>query len=405
MVIKQNMKIEDKQELQKSVMNSIFFMESSFYEFSALSKAIDTMIFGKYKKLADIAKSKRIFSELQLSNISTDIITGNLSELFKEIIVADFTIANIYRDVKILVNEAKQWHDLETIIELQETFKKLDEIRAWEFSKNYRIEELYDGAIWDLTIKSDRKKEGKTLGYETWLPLLDKYTEWIQKGTVTRLNAYSNVGKSKFSYQIVNKLLDQWAYVLYFSLEVQKNMVIYQLIANKYKKNIWDVYRMDFDDIDFGELFLKKLEVIDDKYTLLEILQYAELRKPDVIVIDFVQNIQAEWKSEYERMTNVAVSIQQLAIKNNIAVFDLSQISNAWTQYASWDAIPSKGSGALVASADVWLIMRRDKMDDSVITMNIAKNKFWFNGKSIDYRVDFAKGLFTEIGESKNNWF
>ena len=399
------MKQEDKKELQKSVVNSIYYMESCFYEFSALSKIIDSRIFWVYKELIDIAKTKRIFSELQLSNISTDIITKNLSEVFKDMMLASFTVPNLSRDLKILINESEQWKDLETIIDLQNTFKKIDEIKAMEFSKNYRIAELYDWAIWDLTIKSERKKTWKTLWYSTWFPILDKYTEGIQKWTVTRLNAYSNVGKSKFSYQIVNNILNQWAYVLYFSLEVQKNMVIYQLIANKYKKNIWEVYQMDFDDIDFWELFLKKLEIIDDKYTLNEILQYAELRKPDVIVIDFVQNIQTEGKSEYERMTNIAVSIQQLAIKNNIAVFDLSQVSNAWTNYAQWDAIPSKWSGALVASADVWLLMKRDKLDDNTIIINLAKNKFWFNGKSIDYKVDFSKWVFTEIWESKTNQF
>lgn len=130
--------------------------------------------------------------------------------------------------------------------------------------------------------------------------------------------------------------------------------------------------------------------MIDDKYTLAEILQYSELRKPDAIVIDFVQNIQAEGKSEYDRMTNIAVSIQQLAIKNNIAVFDLSQVSNAGTAYAQGDAIPSKGSGALVASCDVGLMMKRDKISDNVV-IHIAKNKFGYNGKSIEFKADFSK--------------
>jgi predicted ATP-dependent serine protease len=57
-------------------------------------------------------------------------------------------------------------------------------------------------------------------------------------------------------------------------------------------------------------------------------VNYTESRKPDVIFIDFVQNIQTSKENEYQAMTEVAVKIQQLAIKNNIAVFDMSQISN-----------------------------------------------------------------------------
>ena len=111
------MKPEDKKELQKSVVNSIYYMESCFYEFSALSKIIDSRIFWVYKELIDLAKTKRIFSELQLSNISTDIITNNLSEIFKDMMLASFTVPNLSRDLKILINESEQWKDLETIID------------------------------------------------------------------------------------------------------------------------------------------------------------------------------------------------------------------------------------------------------------------------------------------------
>jgi hypothetical protein len=52
------------------------------------------------------------------------------------------------------------------------------------------------------------------------------------------------------------------------------------------------------------------------------------MRKPDMIVIDFVQNIRADGKSEYERMTTIATELQQLAINQKIAIFDLSQVSN-----------------------------------------------------------------------------
>lgn len=45
-------------------------------------------------------------------------------------------------------------------------------------------------------------------------------------------------------------------------------------------------------------------------------------------MIDFVQNVITEDRTEYERMTNVAVSIQNLAVSENVAIFDLSQVSN-----------------------------------------------------------------------------
>ena len=64
-------------------------------------------------------------------------------------------------------------------------------------------------------------------------------------------------------------------------------------MANKFKLSLKDIYMMNFDDKDMGEVFGKKLEVVYDKYSLLDIIQYTEARKPDAIVIDFVQNVDA----------------------------------------------------------------------------------------------------------------
>ena len=95
-------------------------------------------------------------------------------------------------------------------------------------------------------------------------------------------------------------------------------------------------------------------------------------------------------------MTNIAIDIQQMAIKNNIAVFDLSQVSNEWAKYKKWWIIPSKGSGALVASADVGLLLQREWEKTSLF---IAKNKFWHNGVEIQMSVDFSKWDFVDESE------
>jgi hypothetical protein len=97
-------------------------------------------------------------------------------------------------------------------------------------------------------------------------------------------------------------------------------------------------------------------------------------------------------------MTEVAIKIQQLAIKNNIAVFDLSQISNDWAGYELWWVIKSKWSGALVASADIWLVMQREK-DTNHNLLFVAKNKFGINTKCIDLQFNFPTGQIRDLGD------
>ena len=85
--------------------------------------------------------------------------------------------------------------------------------------------------------------------------------------------------------------------------------------------------------IDPTDLFRSHIMITDDIYDLDQIKKIVESRKPDVVFIDFVQNITTPSSSEYEKMTKIATEIQQMAIVNNVAVFDLSQVSNDAGKY------------------------------------------------------------------------
>jgi hypothetical protein len=76
---------------------------------------------------------------------------------------AEFSIPNFYRDIKVLIKEAMTDTSLDSIVQLQEDFRKVDEAKAKEQSKSYTIRNMFDDMYADLTEKSDRKSEGKTL--------------------------------------------------------------------------------------------------------------------------------------------------------------------------------------------------------------------------------------------------
>lgn len=58
-----------------------------------------------------------------------------------------------------------------------------------------------------------------------------------------RLNGYSNIGKSKLSYFICNNLLKQNAKIVYFSLEVQKKLLLGNLFANWFGVGYYDIMK------------------------------------------------------------------------------------------------------------------------------------------------------------------
>ena len=70
------------------------------------------------------------------------------------------------------------------------------------------------------------------------------------------------------------------------------------------------------------------LKIVDNKRRWDEIKKMAQMNKPDVLFIDFIQNIKVDGNKIYEKMSELAVEIQSLAIDNNIAIIDISQMSN-----------------------------------------------------------------------------
>lgn len=71
-------------------------------------------------------------------------------------------------------------------------------------------------------------------------------------------------------------------------------------------------------------------------------------------------------------MTKIAGELQQLAIRNNIVVFNLSQVNND-SRNKEGGTVMLKGSGALFHSSDVIFILYEDSGQLKVM---ISKNKF-----------------------------
>ena len=282
--------------------------------------------------------------------------------------------------------------------EVKKVLARLDYLKTWETKTN--ILDIFTNIEKEIAIA--KTKWDAPLWYLTGIDTIDKECEWLQPWTVMCINAYSNTWKSKLSYFITNKLLKQWLKIIYFSLEVTKEKVGLNLLANWYSVEYKSLakWRTAIDMDEYYNVCEKQLEIIDNEYEMTEIKRRVELSKPDAIVIDFVQNIGYRWTAnEYERMTLIAREIQTMAVSNNVAVLDLSQVSNEWFNYKTGWLIPSKWSGALVHSSDVALMMHKPDStwsNHNEIALTIAKNKFGRKDLTTYLKVDFSKWQFID---------
>jgi len=233
-------------------------------------------------------------------------------------------------------------------------------------------------SIWDTISYVNSFEEMKDkVNSRNWMlwdksayPIIDKYTKWIIEGKVYTLVAYSNVWKSKMSYTYVCDILKKGKKVMYISLEVDKAMLFSNILASYYGKQYHEILNEDFiyDMADF-----ENLEIYDDLYKLEDIKTMIKTKAPDIVFIDFIQNIQASWNSETEKMTKVAQELQQLAINTGITLFNLSQANNE-SRFKEGENIQPKWSGAIFASSDVIFAMSKT---DGQLFFTIAKNKYW----------------------------
>jgi len=358
-----------------NLINSTILNENDFYEpiyqklfkiFLSLKKHrknIDIIVVSDFIKSHWLEKQISLVQLMELSESWTSYNFSNYEKIVKEKSNRR-TMIQYAREVEnIAYSESSE---MDTVLE------KVENISEYVFDIKPKE------SIWDtisyVNSFEEMKDKVNSRGWMLWdkslYPIVDKYTKWIIEWKVYTLVAYSNVWKSKMSYTYVADMLKQWKKVMYVSLEVDKAMLFSNLLATYYNKDYWEILNENFvyDMWDF-----ENLEIYDDLYKLDDIQTMIKTRSPDIVFIDFIQNIQTSWNSETEKMTKVAQELQQLAITTWITLFNLSQANNE-SRFKWWDAIQPKWSGAIFASSDVIFAMSRE---EGQLFFTIAKNKYW----------------------------
>lgn len=291
----------------------------------------------------------------------------------------------------ISINQSKS---IENLDKVKSVLDRIEYINTW--SKKSTIFDVFSQV--EQTIEENKWRWDEPVWYATWIQTIDKHCDGLRPWTVMRINAYSNTGKSKLSYFMVNNFLRQNKKVAYFSLEVTPDMVLLNLLANWYKEDFKSIERgkkiIDFSE--YYEVCKNNLDILDPKFSdISDIERFVELNKPDIVCIDYIQNVGLKWSSsEYEKLSSIANRIQLIAISNKCAILDLSQISNEWFTYKVWGMIPSKWSWALVHAADVGIMLYQR---DDQLKLAIAKNKFGQKDIETTLKFDFSKGIFEDL--------
>lgn len=281
---------------------------------------------------------------------------------------------NIYwvKDVNEFLTTFKLWKEVLTTIFAEAEKPESNLKRAIQKAKEYK--KMYE------------ENWGK-LGFSSGYPLIDQYTGWLIKGKTYLVMAFSNVGKTRFAYSLCREMIKQKKKIHFYSLEIDTWMLIIELLsAVILKPREWILDNIETINIEDVE---KYVEVYDDVRSLDAIEAKIKEEKPDVAIIDFLQIVEHKWM-EYEKLTDIALKLQKLAILSWTTLINLSQVGNE-SRFNWWNAMMPKWSWALFASSDVILSLWA-KEKERYIT--IAKNKFWKAWSTFIMNVNYAISEF-----------
>jgi len=306
---------------------------------------------------------------------------------------------------------------LETILNSLEleVFNLTNEIKT---QKVYTNAELLSNIFLELKHKSlNPSLSGLTSGFYE----LDSFTQGFQKSDLIIIAGRPSMGKTAFALNIgLNILKSLTLPVLFFSLEMSKEQLIYRIIntetnissmrlktGNLYKED-WLKLNATIQNLSSLPLFLDDTAnptIHDIKMKIKKII--FEQNKIGLIIIDYLQlmqNIKLKTENRSQELAQITRSLKSIAREFQVPIIALSQLSRSVENRINKRPILSdlRESGSIEQDADVVLMLYRDSYYnpstvniDNTVQLIIAKQRNGPTG-TVDLQFDPKLMKFSE---------
>jgi len=211
-------------------------------------------------------------------------------------------------------------------------------------------------------------------GYATHFPTLNRAV-FITKGELIIIVGDTSRGKTALAVNMVDDFLEAKAKVLFFSIDMSKLQLLSRFASMYDKVELW-MLKPKYDG--FNEHILntwsnpkiqESLFLDENTIHINAIVSKIRATQPDVVVIDYVQNIISDEENPVQSLSNIMIQLQLEAHERPIIV--LSQISKGVDLSISQRA---KGSSTIIQAASTIIEMDRE---DGRFKYRIAKNRNW----------------------------
>jgi replicative DNA helicase len=274
---------------------------------------------------------------------------------------------------------------LETILNdfEKKSFKLTNELRE---EKKLTTAELFSHVFLELKEKA-LKPELPGLGSGFYD--LDSLTQGFQKSDLIILSGRPSMGKTALVLNITENILKKYKIpILFFSLEMSKEQLIYRLLSNETgisqtRLKIGNLYKEDWHELKESIQNYSRLPFfIDDQANLTtqdirsKVKKIVfEQNKIGLIVIDYLQlllNSKLKSENRVQELSQITRTLKNIAKEFQIPVIALSQLSRNVENRINKRPVLSdlRESGSIEQDADLVLMLYRDNYYNPIIEKN-----------------------------------
>lgn len=208
---------------------------------------------------------------------------------------------------------------------------------------------------------------------------LDRFV-YIDKGDFIVIGGRPSAGKTAFTLQMMLAMA-QDKRVGYFSLETSPQKVFDRLVSNYAWTSFTKIKQANLNDEDWKSVtsrydtFTKLgFEVVPAAgWTVEKIKSYSEVRRYEIVFIDYLTLIRAQGKDDTERTTHISEDLHTFAQQDGTTTIALSQLNRGNGNELTLESL--RQSGQIEQDADGVILIQYDSNTPEVRDIKIAKNK------------------------------
>jgi replicative DNA helicase len=240
--------------------------------------------------------------------------------------------------------------------------------------------ELVNNIFFELKIKSlNPKLSGLTSGFYD----LDSLTQGFQKSDLIILAGRPSMGKTALSLNMASNVIKNSKLpVLFFSLEMSKEQIMYRLLAmetniNQVRLKNGKLYQNDWIKLNKMIKIISKFPLfIDDTFNLsvqdirskIKTILF-EQNELGLVIIDYIQlmqNPKLKIENRVQELSQITRSLKTIAREFNIPIIGLSQLSRSVENRVDKKPILSdlRESGSIEQDADLVLMLYKNNSNN-----------------------------------------